>query len=148
MSGEKLGGAGGSTQATPDYHGNGGTASGGGGVGAKVVDAAQKLGGQATDAAQKLGAQATDAAQRIGSEATDAAQKLGGQAKDMGSQVYRQAVDAGRYAGQQIEEQPLTAMLVAGGVGLLIGFLLGRGSVEQPRSWRDYADDYLPRRFR
>lgn len=88
----------------------------------------------------------------VGAEAIDCAtaqvRKLGAQAAEVGDQVYRQAMDAGRYACRQVEEQPWTAVIVTGLLGLAIGALLGRGSVPAPRTARDYVDDYLPRRLR
>jgi ElaB/YqjD/DUF883 family membrane-anchored ribosome-binding protein len=84
------------------------------------------------------------------SEATvqEAVRKLGTQAAEVGEQVYRQAVDAGRYAGRQVEEQPWTAVIVTGLLGLAIGLLLGRSSAPAPRTARDYVDDYLPPKLR
>ena len=78
----------------------------------------------------------------------DATQKVGAQAAEAGDQVYKQAADTGRYVARQIEEQPVATALIIGGIGLLIGFVLGRESAARPRSFMDYADDYLPRRFR
>jgi ElaB/YqjD/DUF883 family membrane-anchored ribosome-binding protein len=78
----------------------------------------------------------------------EAARKFGAQAADLGDQVYRQALDAGRYAGRQVTEQPWAAAVASGLLGLMVGYLLARGTEEQPRSMRDYADDYLPRQLR
>ena len=83
----------------------------------------------------------------VGATVRDAAQKLGDQAAEVGGQVYRQAADAGRYATRQIEEQPLAALMTVGILGVIIGFLLGRSSVEEQRSLRDYVDDYMPRKY-
>jgi ElaB/YqjD/DUF883 family membrane-anchored ribosome-binding protein len=80
--------------------------------------------------------------------ASEQVRKLGAQAAEVGEQVYRQAVDAGKYASRQVEEQPWIAVIATGLVALGIGVLLGRGSVPQPRSARDYVDDYLPRGLR
>jgi len=77
----------------------------------------------------------------------DTARKLGAQAAEVGEQVYRQAVDAGRYAGRRVEEQPWAAVVATGLLGIALGFLLGRGSVPEPRTARDYVNDYLPRSF-
>jgi ElaB/YqjD/DUF883 family membrane-anchored ribosome-binding protein len=78
----------------------------------------------------------------------DAARKLCAQAADLGDQAYRQAMDAGRYAARQVKEQPLSAALVSGVLGLLFGFVLARSSAPRPRTARDYVDDYLPRQLR
>jgi ElaB/YqjD/DUF883 family membrane-anchored ribosome-binding protein len=75
----------------------------------------------------------------------DAASDLGARVGEAGEDVYRQAVDAGRYVGRQVEEQPWLAVLAVGLLGLLLGAMMGRASVEQPRSLRDYAEDYVPR---
>jgi hypothetical protein len=78
----------------------------------------------------------------------ETARKLGAQAAEVGEQVYKQAVDAGRYAAEQVKEQPWTAAIAVGLLGVALGYCLGRGSVEQPRSARDYVDAYLPKNVR
>ena len=101
----------------------------------------------ATTAVKETVEAVKETAEGVGATVRDAAQKLGSQAAEMGGEVYRQAADAGRYAGRQVEEQPFTALMAAGVVGILVGFLLGRASVEEPRSWRDQIDDYIPRKY-
>lgn len=100
----------------------------------------------ATSEFRKHGADNPEAG--VGATVQDTARKLGAQAAEVGEQVYRQAVDAGRYAGRQVEEQPWAAVIATGLCGLLLGFLLGRGSVPEPRTTRDYVDEYLPRGLR
>ena len=115
-----------------------------GDMGDAVKDTAKKMGAQAAEA----GAEAKNKLGEIGDSVKQATQKAGSQAAEAGDHIYRQAAETGRYVARQVEEQPFTSAMVLGGLGLLVGFLLGRGSVERARTWRDYADDYLPRKYR
>jgi ElaB/YqjD/DUF883 family membrane-anchored ribosome-binding protein len=113
----------------------------------KAAGAAQDAYGKkddASDAADK----ATSAAEGVGAKLQEAARKVAGQASDVGEQVYKQAADAGRYAGQQVQKQPLAALLIAGCIGAAIGYLIGRESRPKRRTIRDYAEDVIPRRLR
>jgi len=108
----------------------------------RAAGAAQEARGSASGVADK----ATSAADGRWSQVTGCGPKLGGQAPDMGGQVYKQAADAGRYAGQQVQEQPLAALLIAGCIGAVIGYLIGRDAPR--RTIREYAEDVIPRRLR
>src|SRR5689334_15718894 len=108
----------------------------------RAAGAAQEARGSASGVADK----ATSAAEGVGAKLQDAVRRYGGQASDMGGQVYKQAADAGRYAGQQVQEQPLAALLIAGCIGAVIGYLIGRDAPR--RTIREYAEDVIPRRLR
>jgi uncharacterized protein YjbJ (UPF0337 family) len=114
----------------------------------KAAGAAQDAYGQAKDTASGLAADAASAAQGVGAKLQDAARKVGGQASEVGGQVYQQAADAGRYAGRQVQQQPLAALLIAGCIGVAIGCLIGYESRPQRRTIRDYAEDMIPNRLR
>ena len=115
---------------------------------ANVADAAQDAFAKAKDAASDVADKATSVAEGVGATVQDTARKIAGQASNLGGQVYQQATDAGRYAGQQVQQQPLAALLLAGCVGAAIGYLIGRESRPKPRTIRDYAQEVLPRRYR
>ena len=63
--------------------------------------------------------------QGMGTIARDAAQETFEQMQDDASELYDQGRDTARRAARSLEqyiaEQPLTSMLIAGGVGLLLG---------------------------
>jgi ElaB/YqjD/DUF883 family membrane-anchored ribosome-binding protein len=103
---------------------------------------------EAKEAASGVADKATSAAEGAGAKLQDAVRKVGGQASDAGGQVYKQATDAGRYAGRQVQEQPLLALLIAGCIGAVIGYLIGREARPKRRTIRDYAQDVIPRRLR
>jgi len=52
----------------------------------------------------------------------DAAERAGGRAAELGGQAYERGKDAAR----QIGKEPVTAALLAGAVGVLVGYLLAR----------------------
>jgi len=89
-----------------------------------------------------------ETARKLGAQAAEVGEQVYKQAAEVGEQVYKQAVDAGRYAAAQVKEQPWTAAVAIGLLGVALGYCLGRGSVEQPRSARDYVDAYLPKNVR
>jgi ElaB/YqjD/DUF883 family membrane-anchored ribosome-binding protein len=114
----------------------------------EVAGAAQDASAKAKDAVSDVANRAISAAESAGAKLQDAARKAAGQASDVGEQVYKQAADAGRHAGQQVQEQPLAALLLAGCIGAAIGYLIGRESRPKRRTIRDYAKDAIPRRLR
>jgi ElaB/YqjD/DUF883 family membrane-anchored ribosome-binding protein len=69
----------------------------------------------ASEAAYNAGAAMRDASEQVLHNAADAGEKLRGRADD-----------AMQDLGKQIENQPITSVLIAAGVGLLAGLMLGR----------------------
>lgn len=59
-----------------------------------------------------------------GSELADLVDRLEGRVRALLDESGRSAIDQGR---RKIEENPFTAVLMALGLGLLLGLLLGRG---------------------
>ena len=68
----------------------------------KVAGAAQNAYGQAADAVQNT------------------ADRVMSQGGDYGSQVLDQIEDAGDYLAEQVDQRPITAILIAAGVGFLL----------------------------
>jgi len=93
-------------------------------VGGKVEGAVGDLTGdtkmQASGRMDDLGG----SAQRTYGQAKDAvrgmAGQVGDQASDYGSQMLDQIEEAGDYLAEQVDQRPITAILVAAGVGFLI----------------------------
>jgi ElaB/YqjD/DUF883 family membrane-anchored ribosome-binding protein len=83
---------------------------------------------------QHVGTQARETVQDIGAYVKETAQDLGNQAKEtaqtVGTQVYEQGQkslqDLNQTIEGQIRERPLQALLVAGVIGMLLGFLWRR----------------------
>ena len=96
------------------------------GVGAQLRDTAEEMGTQIRHTVGELGAQLRDTAQDMSTQA----QALGTQAKETVSEYYEQGRETLRALPQTVEAQirahPLEAMLLAGGVGLLLGLLWRR----------------------
>lgn len=90
-----------------------------GALGSLTGDAKTEARGNVNDAmgsAENTLGQAKDAVR-------DAAGRLSGQAGDYGNQVLDQVEEAGDYLAETIEQRPLTALLVAAGVGFLIALV-------------------------
>lgn len=93
---------------------------GAGKVQGAVAKAIDELGGGAiADRASSLMKQATDAGETAASAVQDAAQKAGAQASDVGQRLYEE----GRRA---VQEQPVTAVLVAAAFGYVMASLVHR----------------------
>ena len=90
--------------------------------------AAQDLGGKAKEMAGNLTGDSKLKAEGTFDQASGAAQKAYGQVKDTvreyggdyGSQLLDQVEDAGDALADQIDQRPITAILVAAGIGFLL----------------------------
>lgn len=56
----------------------------------------------------------------------EAAGRTGAQAAEIGEQAYARGKDAAQSAARRLEDQPVAAVLVAGAIGIAIGYLLAR----------------------
>jgi len=96
------------------------------GIGAQFRDKAEEMGTQIRDTAEEIGTQLRDTAQDMSTQA----QELGTQAKETISEYYEQGRETLQALPQtiaaQIRARPLEALLVAGGIGLLLGLLWRR----------------------
>src|SRR5262245_43313871 len=90
---------------------------------AQLRDKAEEMGTQIRSTAEEIGSQLRDKAREMSTQA----QELGTQAKETVSEYYEQGRETLRTLPQtmevQIRARPLEALLVAGGVGLLLGLL-------------------------
>jgi ElaB/YqjD/DUF883 family membrane-anchored ribosome-binding protein len=103
-------------------------------VGTYVKETAQDVGTYVKETAQDVGTYVKETAQHIGSQVKETMQDMGTQAKETmqaaGTQVYEQGRDSlqdlNRTIEGQIRARPLQALLVAGGIGVLLGLLWRR----------------------
>jgi ElaB/YqjD/DUF883 family membrane-anchored ribosome-binding protein len=94
----------------------------------------QHVGTQVKETMQAAGTQVKETVQHVGSQVKETMQDMGTQAKETmqaaGTQVYEQGreslEDLNRTIEAQIRERPLQALLVAGGIGALLGLLWRR----------------------
>ena len=102
-------------------------------VGGKVEGAIGDLTGdpkmQADGAVDRLAGSAQRGYGQAKDAVRDAAGRAGDQASDYGSQVLDQIEEAGDYLAEQVDERPITAILIAAG----IGFLLALATKPAPR---------------
>ena len=82
---------------------------------------------QATATVRDAGEQAWSAATGAAAEAQALAQKARGRTAAAGDAVYRQGAQVGEYLTRNVNQYPLTALLIAGGVGYLTAHLLHAG---------------------
>ena len=68
----------------------------------------------------------SDAANAAGAAVRDATSHFRDAASDIGARVSRRADGAVNELADRVEAQPITSLLIAGGVGLLAGLLLAR----------------------
>jgi ElaB/YqjD/DUF883 family membrane-anchored ribosome-binding protein len=82
------------------------------------------------DQAQEAGRDVAHKVHQVGEDIADKAQHLGEQGKAIASEYYqqgrKQAADWERQLEQQIREKPIQSLLIAGGIGLLLGILCRR----------------------
>jgi len=103
-------------------------------VGTQVKETVQAAGTQVKETAQDVGTYVKETAQNIGTQVKETAQDMGTQAKEAMQAAGTQAYEQGRESLQslnrtiegQIRQRPLQALLVAGGIGVLLGFLWQR----------------------
>ena len=94
----------------------------------------QNVGTQVKETVQDMGTYVKETAQNVGTQVQETVQDMGTQAKETiqaaGTQVYEQGreslQDLNRTIEGQIRQRPLQALLVAGGIGVLLGLLWRR----------------------
>jgi ElaB/YqjD/DUF883 family membrane-anchored ribosome-binding protein len=103
-------------------------------AGTQVKDTVQDMGTYVKETAQNVGTQVKETVQAAGTQVKETVQDMGTQAKETiqaaGTQVYEQGreslQDLNRTIEGQIRRRPLQALLVAGGIGVLLGVLWQR----------------------
>ena len=89
------------------------------GVGAVTGDEKSKASGYIDD---KMGS-AQQAYGKVKDSVRGMAGSYGDQAADFGSQVLDQIEDAGDYIAEQVDQRPVTAVLIAAAVGFLVALV-------------------------
>lgn len=86
--------------------------------------------GTLRDQAQEAGREVAHKVQQVGEEIAEKAQHLGEHSKEIMSEYYQQgrqqAAAWEHQLEQQIREKPIQSLLIAGGIGLLLGILCRR----------------------
>jgi ElaB/YqjD/DUF883 family membrane-anchored ribosome-binding protein len=103
-------------------------------VGTQVKETVQAAGAQVKETVQDMGIYVKETAQNIGTQVKETVEDMGIQAKETmqaaGTQVYEQGreslQDLNRKIEGQIRTRPLQALLIAGGIGVLLGVLWRR----------------------
>ena len=82
------------------------------------------------DQAQEAGRDVAQRVQQVGEEIAERAQHLGQQGKEVASEYYQQGRQQAAIWEHQLEqhirEKPIQSLLIAGGIGLLLGILCRR----------------------
>ena len=71
-----------------------------------------------------LADQASEAGRQAIGQASEYIENVAPQAKQVASNLYDQSARSGQYVRQYAEQEPLTAMLVAGAIGFALGYLI------------------------
>jgi uncharacterized protein YjbJ (UPF0337 family) len=106
-----------------------------GAVGDIADDAKTQAAGRAREAAgtvQNLYGQAKDAAR-------DASEAAAGYAKDALDNSGETLRDSSQAVAKKVQDNPLGALLVAGGIGFALALLMTRPPRRPPRRWRYYG---------
>lgn len=81
---------------------------------------------QHTESGAGAGGKTKPAAERAGAAISDTAHRICAGTTELGGQIYEQGVRSARNVSRNVEAQPLAAVVIAGALGILLGFLLGR----------------------
>ncbi|WP_407115120.1 CsbD family protein [Bradyrhizobium sp. LMG 9283] len=104
-------------------------------VGEMTEDAKTQASGKAREAAgtvQNLYGQAKDAVR----DATDTAASYAKDAYENSGETFR---DGSKAIAQKVQDNPLGALLVAGGIGFALALLMSRPARRPPPRWRYYG---------
>ena len=87
-----------------------------------------EVGAQVRDKAQEVGAQVRDKAQEVGAQVRDKAQEMVRQGEETASDYYQQGRQQMEALENTLEDgiraKPLQSVLIAAGMGMLLGLLL------------------------
>ena len=89
-------------------------------IGGKIEDAAGNLTGDNKLKADGMADKVAGSAQRTYGQAADTVRDAANNAGDYGSQLLDQIEEAGDMIAEQIDQRPITALLIAAGVGFLL----------------------------
>ena len=92
-------------------------------IGTQVKETVQAAGTQVKETAQNVGTQIKETVQNVGTQVRETMQTAGTQVYEQGRESLQ---DLNRTIEGQIRERPLQALLVAGGIGVLLGLLWRR----------------------
>ena len=91
-----------------------------------VGEQIQPLLDQGKSMAQDLANRASEAGRQARDRAGEFIEGVAPQAKEMANNLYEQGSQSGEYLRQFAVQQPLTALLIAGGIGYMLGYLTHR----------------------
>ena len=92
-------------------------------IGTQVKETVQTAGTQVKETAQNVGTQIKETVQNVGTQVRETMQTAGTQVYEQGRESLQ---DLNRTIEGQIRERPLQDLLVAGGIGVLLGLLWRR----------------------
>jgi ElaB/YqjD/DUF883 family membrane-anchored ribosome-binding protein len=92
-------------------------------VGTQVKETVQDMGTYVKETAQNIGTQVKEKVQDMGTQAKEAIQAAGPQIYEQGRESFE---DLSQTLETQIRTRPVQALLVAGGIGVLLGLLWRR----------------------
>ena len=92
----------------------------------KIDETAKKTKAAVKDRSASTLEDAASAAGKAGAVVEDAARRAGEQAEEIGQQAYATGERVARTVARQVESQPIGAVLIAGALGIAVGYALAR----------------------
>ena len=105
----------------------------------RIVGAAKEFGGRVEGAVGDLTGDTKTQASGTAREAAGTVQNLYGQAKDAYENSGERLRDGTQALTQKVQDNPLGALLVAGGIGFALALLMSRPARRPPSRWRYYG---------
>jgi ElaB/YqjD/DUF883 family membrane-anchored ribosome-binding protein len=81
---------------------------------------------QGKSAVQDLANRASETGRQAAGQARDFMEGVAPQAKQMAGNLYEQGTRSGEQISQYVVQQPLTALLIAGAIGFILGYMIHR----------------------
>ncbi len=105
----------------------------------RIVGSAKEFGGRVEGAVGEMAGDAKTQASGRAREAAGTVQNLYGQAKDAYDNSGDTLRDGSQAIAKTVRDNPLGALLVAGGIGFALALLMSRPARRPPPRWRYYG---------
>jgi len=105
----------------------------------RIAGSAKDFAGKVESDVGSMTGDAKTQASGLAREAEGTVQNLCGQAKDAYENSGETLRDSSQAVAKKVQDNPLGALLVAGGIGFALAMLMTRPPRRPPQRWRDYS---------